>query len=502
MRKQTKKLVPTQHTVSKETITDSCLLNEKIRMKKLSANAEGKKMRFGKKTIAREVKRSAERKNKFKPNKAAAFASAAIHKQTEEYEEDNTGLQAANQADKKVETLWQSTAKNLSRWMQKQSIKKEYAAITSGKASAKTTAISSLRNSPTATDLKAFVKESKGIGSTAASSLRQYTPMLAMICFFLLVIILLFGSLSSCSMLFGGVGNSVVGTSFTATDEDILAVEEIYSSMEEELRKKIREIEEDNPDCDEYDVRTSEIGHNPYALTAFLTVLYGSYKKEEVEHTLEELFAAQYHYSAKHQVKVLSQTVTKDVLHARVTNYSLEKVIEDWDLTEPQRKRYHLLIQQKGNRAYLFSGNIYAISTEEVRYKVPGEALTNEKFAKMIYEAEKYLGYPYVWGGSSPTTSFDCSGFVCWVINHCGNGWNVGRKTAEGLRKTLAPVVPNEAKPGDLIFFQGTYDTIGASHVGIYVGNGMMIHCGSPIQYASINSDYFRRHFLSYGRLP
>ena len=198
----------------------------------------------------------------------------------------------------------------------------------------------------------------------------------------------------------------------------------------------------------------------------------------------------------------VTQTTTKRVLTVEVTNHSLETVIENWGLTDDQMERYRLLVQQKGNRDYLFPDSMYITPGGGIQYTIPGEALTDEKFAKMIREAEKYLGYPYVWGGSSPSTSFDCSGFVCWVINNCGNGWNVGRTTAEGLRQMLPAIRPSEAKPGDIIFFQGTYDTVGASHVGIYVGNGMMIHCGSPIQYASVNSDYFQRHFMCYCRLP
>ena len=171
-------------------------------------------------------------------------------------------------------------------------------------------------------------------------------------------------------------------------------------------------------------------------------------------------------------------------------------------LSDDQQERYQLLMQTKGNREYLFAGDIYASDTPGLNYTLNTEALSDVKFANMMREATKYLGYPYVWGGSSPSTSFDCSGFVCWVINHSGNGWNVGRTTAEGLRQMLKIIPASEAKPGDIIFFQGTYDTPGASHVGIYVGDGMMIHCGNPIQYASVNSAYFRAHFYCYGRLP
>jgi len=165
-------------------------------------------------------------------------------------------------------------------------------------------------------------------------------------------------------------------------------------------------------------------------------------------------------------------------------------------------ERYRTLLQTQGNRPDLCEGDIYATTGEYTDYDIPGEALTDVKFANMIREAEKYLGYPYVWGGSSPSTSFDCSGFVSWVINNCGNGWSVGRLTASGLMNICDIIPRSSAEPGDLIFFQGTYDTSGASHVGIYVGNGMMIHCGNPISYASIETSYWQSHFYCFGRLP
>ena len=198
----------------------------------------------------------------------------------------------------------------------------------------------------------------------------------------------------------------------------------------------------------------------------------------------------------------VTKTETKRILTVEVTNHTLNSVVEAWGLSDEQLERYRILVAQRGNRDYLFADNIYANPSEVLHYDIPGEALSDVRFARMVNEAEKYLGYPYVWGGASPSTSFDCSGFVSWVINHCGNGWNHGRLTAEGLRNVCAIIPSSEAKPGDLIFFQGTYDTSGASHVGIYVGNNMMIHCGNPIQYASIDTSYWRAHFYCFGRLP
>lgn len=195
-------------------------------------------------------------------------------------------------------------------------------------------------------------------------------------------------------------------------------------------------------------------------------------------------------------------TVTREVdrLNVSMTNHNLDTVLRN-RMNEDEKGRYELYNHTYGNRDYLFDVNTPSYGGG-FGYEIPAEALSDEKFARMIAEAEKYLGYPYVWGGASPSTSFDCSGFVCWVINNCGNGWNVGRTTADGLRGACAQVSPSEAKPGDIIFFQGTYNTAGASHVGIYVGDGMMIHCGNPIQYTSIESPYWQQHFMAFGRLP
>ena len=191
-----------------------------------------------------------------------------------------------------------------------------------------------------------------------------------------------------------------------------------------------------------------------------------------------------------------------DVVDVKLRNKGLNSVISNSGLSEDDMERYRILLQTRGNRPDIFGNDIYATpGGEYTDYDIPGEALTDTRFANMIREAEKYLGYPYVWGGSSPSTSFDCSGFVSYVINHCGNGWSVGRLTANGLMGVCDIIPKSSAKPGDLIFFQGTYDTSGASHVGIYVGNGMMIHCGNPISYASIESNYWQQHFYCFGRI-
>ena len=197
-------------------------------------------------------------------------------------------------------------------------------------------------------------------------------------------------------------------------------------------------------------------------------------------------------------------TSTREVnrLETVLTNHNLDTVLRN-RMNDEEEQRYDYYNLTYGNRDYLFDVNTLPSGggSGGFGYEIPAEALSDEKFANMIHEAEKYLGYPYVWGGASPSTSFDCSGFVSWVINNCGNGWNVGRQTADGLRSCCAYVSPSEAKPGDLIFFQGTYNTPGASHVGIYVGDNMMIHCGNPILYANISSAYWQEHFMAFGRI-
>ncbi len=305
--------------------------------------------------------------------------------------------------------------------------------------------------------------------------------------------------------------------------------------MEKELRNKISSMKTDYPDCDEYNIDVDEIGHNPYELAALLTVLLENYTESGAQAALAEIFSAQYDLDVRKEVEVRTRTETRtgtrtvlvedeetgewveqeepyqyqvkveynySILNVTLRNRGLSYAVESAGLSDDERARYELLMATYGNRAELFADDIYATSTEGTDYTVCAEALSDEKFARMIAEAEKYLGYPYVWGGSSPATGFDCSGFVSWVINNCGNGWSVGRLTANGLLNICTVIPESEAKPGDLIFFQGTYDTAGASHVGIYVGDGMMLHCGNPIQYTSVTTSYWRAHFLCCGRLP
>ena len=356
--------------------------------------------------------------------------------------------------------------------------------------------------------------------------------VLILVVVLLILVFMVSGSASLTGGLLGSFSDTTIATSYTADDSDIKAVEKDYKDKEEELQKQIKDIPRSHPGYDEYRYNLAEINHNPYQLAAVLTVLYEDYTELEVQSKLTEIFNAQYKLTTKEVTEKRTRTETRTgtrtvqnsdgttseedytyeveveydwhVLVTTLTNNTLDAVVRGMGLTEDQMSRYELLLETRGNKAYLFEGDPYSNPNpgDYQDYDVPPEALTDSRFANMIQEAKKYLGYPYVWGGSSPSTSFDCSGFVSYVINHCGNGWSVGRQTANGLLNNCCiRVSKEEAKPGDLIFFQGTYNTSGASHVGIYVGNGMMIHCGNPIQYSSINTAYWQKHFYTFGRI-
>lgn len=347
-----------------------------------------------------------------------------------------------------------------------------------------------------------------------------------------IVIAVLMAGLSSCSMMAGGVQNVTIATSFTAEDEDILGAEEDYLALEEKLQDSIDRIETDYPDYDEYRYHLTEIGHDPYELAALLTVLYEDYTRQEVQGMLQTIFDAQYeltfHEIVERRTKEeevveyrpMWDAQTQSVIMVRYTyisqieyeyyilevtlkNLTIDAILTELNLTPDQLERYEILLMTYGNKPYLFGGGIYQPTEpgEYEDYQVPAEYLTDEEFANMIRCAEQYLGMSYVWGGSSPSTGFDCSGFVSYVINHSGNGWDVGRQSANGLLGCCQRISGSDVKPGDLVFFQGTYQVRGASHVGIYVGNGMMIHCGNPIQYTTINTAYWQQHFLTYGRI-
>lgn len=409
-----------------------------------------------------------------------------------------------------------------SRWRQKQAIKKEYAAAKAGAAAAENTA------SGTAKAAQGTVS----ITEKAFQFVQCHSHIIIGIVAVGLLVLVIAGSVSSCSVLINGGGNVVLGTSYTAEDEDLKSVETDYTKLEDKLRKQIDRIETDHPGYDEYRYNLAEIGHNPYELASLLTVEFENYTRSQVQARLQSIFEAQYKLKLEEKVEIRTRKETRvgyrynpitgtghtytyqvtvqyeyKILNVTLLNRGVDYVARNSGLTDDQLQRYEVTLECRGNRDDLFAGIAFATpdgagsSGEYQDYDIPGEALTDEKFRKMITEAEKYLGYPYVWGGSLPSTSFDCSGFVSWVINHCGNGWNVGRQTANGLMGKCDIIPKSEAKPGDLIFFQKTYNTSGASHVGIYVGNGMMIHCGNPISYASIETNYWRQHYYCMGRI-
>ena len=409
-----------------------------------------------------------------------------------------------------------------SRWRQKQAIKKEYAAAKAGAAAAENTAAGTAK----------AAQGTASITEKAFQFVQSHSHIIIGIAAVGLLVLVIAGSVSSCSVLINGGGNVVLGTSYTAEDEDLKGVETDYTKLEDKLRKKIDRIETDHPGYDEYRYNLAEIGHNPYELASLLTVEFENYTRSQVQARLQSIFEAQYELKLVEKVEIRTRKETRvgysynpitgtghtytyqvtvqyeyKILNVTLLNRGVDYVARNSGLTDDQLQRYEVTLECRGNRDDLFAGIAFATpdgagsSGEYQDYDIPGEALTDEKFRKMITEAEKYLGYPYVWGGSSPSTSFDCSGFVSWVINHCGNGWNVGRQTANGLMGKCDIIPKSEAKPGDLIFFQKTYNTSGASHVGIDVGNGMMIHCGNPISYASIETSYWRQHYYCMGRI-
>lgn len=299
-------------------------------------------------------------------------------------------------------------------------------------------------------------------------------------------------------MLLAGLTSIIGFTTYPSTDEDINETEEAYIKLEDALNKQINNMESTHPGFDEYRYQVDEISHNPYELISYFTVKYGEFTYEDIEDEIKELFNRQY------ILRVWSETYgegenKKNVLNISLTNRGIRALALE-DFTKEKVELFDTYTTLHGNRDGIFKNTV--IPADVDHYKIPPEALSDERFRNVISEAEKYLGYPYVWGGSNPSTSFDCSGFVCYVINNCNNGWNVGRVTAEDLRHMTTFVRPEEARPGDIVYFKGTYNTAGASHVGIYVGDGMMIHCGNPIQYASINTSYWQQHFFEFGRLP
>jgi hypothetical protein len=368
---------------------------------------------------------------------------------------------------------------------------------------------------------KRFTDKAEDIAGRLAEMIKEFAenhPLGLLIAVVVLIVILvLSGTLSSCSMMAGGSNELVVGTSYTADESDIVAAEADYQELEADLQDQIDNIETDYPDYDEYNYDLTEIGHDPFELAALLTVLYEDYTEDEVQEMLQTIFEYQYTLEIEEEVEqrpVIDEETGEEtgdtydyyILNVTLTNEGIQAAVDALDLTVDQIKRYEVIVELKGNKPDVFGDAPYlnpGTPNPYEEYAVPGEYLTDAQFARLLAEAERYLDYPYVWGGSNPSTSFDCSGYVSWVINHCGNGWNYGRLTANGWKNATARVRESDVKPGDLIFFQGTYNTVGASHVGIVVDpvNKIMIHCGSPIKYASYDTRYWRVHFYCYGRI-
>ena len=413
-----------------------------------------------------------------------------------------------------------------SRWWQKQDIQKSYRAATrSGGTAAQTAGGKAVSNGTTAakSGMERVIDKGKSVVSTAANGIANFAKsnahVLLIVGVFLLLLLLVMSAFSSCSILFSGTTQVSGQTIYTAEDRDIRGAETDYKKLEKELDKKIKRTPTDHPGYNEYQYHLDPIEHDPWQLTSFLTTLYDDYTRSEVQGKLKETFKKQYKLTTWVEVQIRYKTVwvispagipvptqvpyEYRIFHTKLVNKGLEVVIRE-ELDNDQWKRYEIFQDTLGGRPYLFNGGLPpggsdGSGTPGIDYQVPAEALTDSEFAAIYKEAQKYVGTPYVWGGSTPETGFDCSGYVCWVYNQ--NGYNVGRTTANGLWNKSQHISEAEAKPGDLVFFEGTYDTPGKSHVGIYLGNGMMVSAGDPIKYANIHSSYWQKYLSGFGRL-
>ncbi|WP_458255989.1 C40 family peptidase [Dysosmobacter welbionis] len=446
--------------------------------------------------------RNARRRHKLKPYRAAAKAERKSMAANAEF--------VYQKSLRDNPELAQAVSNPISRLWQKQHIKREYAkaARAAGRGaagSAKTTA--------------SAARKAAEKGKQAASLVARHWKGALLIGGVGLLLMLIMGGLQSCTTMFGSAGTGLAATSYLSEDSDMLGAEAAYAGMEADLQYELDHYETLHPGYDEYRFELDEIGHDPYVLTSILSALHnGVFTLEEVQGDLAMLFEQQYTLAERVEVEIRYRTVTHtdrdgneyeeevpyrySICYVTLKNADLSH-LPVYLMSEKQLSLYAAYMQTLGNRQDLFpSGSYPNASTvkEPTYYEIPPEALKDEAFAAMIAEAEKYVGFPYVWGGSSPSTSFDCSGFISWVVNH--SGWNVGRQTAQGLYDLCIPVSPEQARPGDLVFFVGTYDTAGMSHVGLYVGNSVMLHCGNPISYTNLNSSYWQQHFYCYGRLP
>ena len=547
------------------------------RKKKLKTDADkaaekAQHLRFGKAEITPD-EASRMTKQQKRAMYAAAAARSAVHREVDQYEDDNVGTQALSEGEKaagNVRDISKSryarklkkkakmqgkkgskTAKSslqkptatqdagtsgtgeggsnwLSRWRQKQDIQKSYRAATRSGGTAAQTAGGQKAASggvPAAkSGMEQVIDKGKSVVSTAVNGIANFAKsnahVLLIVGVFLLLLLLVMSAFSSCSILFSGTTQVSGQTIYTAEDRDIRGAETDYKKLEKELDKKIKRTPTDHPGYDEYRYHLDDIEHDPWQLTSFLTTLYDDYTRSEVQAKLKETFAKQYKLTTWVEVQTRYRTVVMidiftgipytvqvpyeyRIFHTKLVNKGLEVVIRE-ELNNDQWKRYEIFQDTLGGRPYHFNGGLPPGGSDGsgapgIDYQVPAEALTDEEFAAIYKEAQKYVGTSYVWGGSTPETGFDCSGYVCWVYNQ--NGYNVGRTTANGLWNKSQHISEAEAKPGDLVFFEGTYDTPGKSHVGIYLGNGMMVSAGAPIKYADIHSSYWQKYLSGFGRL-
>ena len=545
------------------------------RVKKAEAKADKAQAKIPKKTVVKKERgfdpatgkvktqlRFEEVDKKKPPSKLTHAAQDApanlvlsqVHREVRQSEDDNVGVEAAHKVEQAVESggrLVQSahrahqlkpyraairaekkleranldalqkkaeidspTSNPVSKWQQKQAIKKQYAAAKHNQA-AQTTAKAAEN---TAKAAKKAAEKAEKAGKYVWEHRRGFAIAAAI----LLMLAFLLNGLSSCSVIMDGVGSGIAASTYPSQDADMLGAEAQYCAMEAELQRYL-DTYESTHDYDEYHFDLDTIEHDPYVLISIITALHqGEWTLDEVQGTLQMLFDRQYILTEDVVVETRYRTETDtwtdadgnthtDTYQVPYDYYICTVTLENFNLShvpvyimsEEQLGMYATYMATLGNRPDLFPGSGYIgkyVEGSYTDYDIPPEALDDEVFAAIIKEAEKYLGYPYIWGGSSPSTSFDCSGFVSWVINH--SGWDVGRLGAQGLCNICTPVSSANVKPGDLVFFTGTYDTPGVSHVGIYVGNNMMIHCGDPISYANLNSNYWQSHFYRYGRLP
>ena len=439
--------------------------------------------------------------------KLTELPSAAAHREAAQYEDDNVGVEAANRTMQAAEGGARYAAKLSARprhevksqpqgakQQQKRGIKDAYAKARKGKTTTTTATAKSAK--------KAAEKEKK-----TAQFIYRHRKGIGIAVALFLVAAFIMNALTSCSVFLQGGLSSVGLTTYPSADEDMLGAEAAYAAMEAELQDYLDSYEATH-DYDEYHFDLDEISHDPYVLTSLLTALKGGeWTLNEVRSDLDMLFERQY---------ILTEDVTSytrcdedgepyeyTVCTVTLENFDLSH-LPVYLLTEDALSLYSLYMATLGNRPDLFpdSGYVGAYTDPKPTYEIPPEALEDEQFAAMMDEAQKYVGYPYVWGGSSPATSFDCSGFVSWVVNNCGVGWSIGRLTAQGLYNICTPVSEAKAKPGDLVFFEYTYDGPWITHVGIYVGDGWMIHAGDPIGYIKFMDSYYSDNFVGFGRLP